>query len=130
MKKHIPIILSALLLCGCTQNDNAATETTVSESAASEILTEEVTMGTAKAETTSAEAIYAEIEMSETTADSISERFTYDGENPMLKTVSQISERLSMTVTAIDTRSSRALKKLKKILMSMNKDYHAGVVGI
>jgi len=95
MKKHIPIILSALLLCGCTQNDNAATETTVSESAASEILTEEVTMGTAKAETTSAEAIYAEIEMSETTADSISERFTYDGENPMLKTVSQISERLS-----------------------------------
>ena len=42
----------------------------------------------------------------------------------------QISERLSMTVTAIDTRSSRALKKLKKILMSMNKDYHAGVVGI
>lgn len=41
MKKLYAVIMAALLLCGCTQNGNAVTETTVSESVAVEAVTEE-----------------------------------------------------------------------------------------
>lgn len=43
MKKLYAIFTAALLLCGCTQNDNSVTETAVSESVTSEAVTEDMT---------------------------------------------------------------------------------------
>lgn len=51
MKKLYAIITAALLLCGCTQNDNSVTETAVSESVTSEAVTEDVTSITTVPET-------------------------------------------------------------------------------
>lgn len=42
----------------------------------------------------------------------------------------QISERLEMSVTAIDTRCSRALKKLRKLLDKLDSDNYSKVVSI
>ena len=51
MKKLYAIITAALLLCGCTQNDNSVTETAVSESVTAEAVTEDVTSVTTAPET-------------------------------------------------------------------------------
>ncbi len=51
MKKLYAIITAALLLCGCTQNDNSVTETAVSESVTAEDVTEDVTSITTVPET-------------------------------------------------------------------------------